>query len=311
MGMIRVWLPAPDWVKAMGGLPDGMTADLWTGGEDLPDSAHEVEFVVLPFGVPRSRLPVFGKLPRLRVIQLMSAGAENVLGYVPPGVTLCTARGAHDPAVAEWIMAVILGQVRQLPRFMAAQQAGTWAPAVSEPLAGRTALIVGYGSIGEATERLLVPFGVTVERVARHARRVDQQSVAGVDDLPALLPRADIVILLVPVTPDTTGLVDARFLGLMRDHALLVNAARGAIVDTGALLAELSSGRLLAALDVTDPEPLPAGHPLWSAPGLLLTPHVAGLSTDAIPRARDIVKEQLARYAAGEPLRNVVGPQGY
>jgi phosphoglycerate dehydrogenase-like enzyme len=206
---------------------------------------------------------------------------------------------------------VILGQVRQLPRFIAAQQAGTWAPAVSEPLAGRTALIVGYGSIGEATERLLVPFGVTVERVARHARRVDQRVVAGVDDLPALLPGADIVILLVPVTPDTTGLVDARFLGLMRDHALLVNAARGAIVDTAALLAELNSGRLRAALDVTDPEPLPPGHPLWSAPGLLLTPHVAGLSTDAVPRARDIVKEQLARYAAGEPLHNVVGPQGY
>ena len=311
MGTIRVWLPAPDWVAAMGGLPGGMTADVWAGGEDLPDSADEVEFVVLPFGTPRSRLPVFGKLPRLRVIQLMSAGADHVLAYVPPGVTLCTARGAHDPAVAEWIMAVILGQVRLLPRFVAAQQAGTWDPAVSEPLAGRTVLIVGYGSIGEAVERLLVPFGVTVERVARRARRVDQQDVAGVDDLPALLPRADIVILLVPVTPATTRLVDARFLGLMRDRALLVNAARGAIVDTGALLAELSSGRLLAALDVTDPEPLPAGHPLWSAPGLLLTPHVAGLSTDAIPRARDIVKDQLARYAAGEPLRNVVGPQGY
>ena len=307
MGTIRVWLPAPDWVEAMGGLPDGMTADVWTGGEDLPDSADEVEFVVLPFGTPRSRLPVFGKLPRLRVIQLMSAGADHVLAYVPPGVTLCTARGAHDPAVAEWIVAVILGQVRLLPRFMTAQQAGTWDPAVSEPLAGRTVLIVGYGSIGEAVERLLVPFGVTVERVARRPR----PGAAGVDDLPALLPRADIVILLVPVTPATTRLVDARFLGLMRDHALLVNAARGAIVDTGALLAELSSGRLLAALDVTDPEPLPAGHPLWSAPGLLLTPHVAGLSTDAIPRARDIVKEQLARYAAGEPLRNVVGPQGY
>jgi phosphoglycerate dehydrogenase-like enzyme len=307
MRTIRVWLPAPDWVAAMGGLPDGMTADVWTGGEDLPDSADEVEFVVLPFGTPRSRLPVFGKLPRLRVIQLMSAGAEHVLGHVPPGVTMCTARGAHDPAVAEWIMAVILGQVRLLPRFIAAQQAGTWDPAVSRPLAGRTVLIVGYGSIGEAVERLLVPFGVAVERVARRSR----PGVASTDDLPALLPQADIVILLVPVTPATTGLVDARFLGQMRDHALLVNAARGAIVDTGALLAELNSGRLQAALDVTDPEPLPAGHPLWSAPGLLLTPHVAGLSTDAIPRARAIVAEQLARYAAGEPLHNVVGPHGY
>jgi phosphoglycerate dehydrogenase-like enzyme len=126
-----------------------------------------------------------------------------------------------------------------------------------------------------------------------------------------MLPRADIVVLLVPVTPATVALADARFLSLMRDGALLVNAARGSVVDTDALLAELRSGRLRAALDVTDPEPLPAGHPLWSAPGLLLTPHVAGATTLAGPRAMAIVRAQLARYAAGEPLRNVVGQQGY
>jgi phosphoglycerate dehydrogenase-like enzyme len=305
--MITVWLPGPGWAEAMGGLPDGMTADVWTGGEQLPDSAGEVEVVVLPFGVPESRLPVLAKLPELRLIQLLSAGAERVIPHVPAGVTLCNARGAHDPAVAEWIMAVILAQVRSLPDYAKAQRAGTWAPAASEPLAGQTVLIVGYGSIGETVERLLAPFGVIVERVARHAR----PGVSGIDDLPALLPRADTVILLVPVTPATVHLADARFLGLMHDHALLVNAARGSIVDTGALLAELTAGRLRAALDVTDPEPLPPGHPLWSAPGLLLTPHVAGLSTQAIPRARAIVRDQLARYAAGEPLRHVVGARGY
>jgi phosphoglycerate dehydrogenase-like enzyme len=178
---------------------------------------------------------------------------------------------------------------------------------VGESLAGQTALIVGYGSIGEAVERLLISFGVRVERVARHSR----PGVSGPADLSALLPRADIVILLVPVTPATVGLADARFLGAMHDHALLVNAARGAIVDTGALLAELTAGRLRAALDVTDPEPLPPGHPLWSAPGLLLTPHVAGISTQTIPRTRALVWDQLARYAAGEPLHNVVGARGY
>jgi len=304
---ITVWLPQPGWVEAMGGLPDRMTADVWTGGEQLPASADQVEVVVLPFGLPGSRLPVLAKLPTLRLIQLLSAGAERVIPHVPAGVTLCNARGAHDPAVAEWIVAVILAQVRSLPDYAIRQQAGTWAPAASEPLAGQTVLIVGYGSIGEAVERLLTPFGVIVERVARHAR----QGVSGIEDLPTLLPRADIVILLVPVTPATVQLADARFLGLMHDHALLVNAARGAIVDTGALLAELTTGRLRAALDVTDPEPLPPGHPLWSAPGLLLTPHVAGLSTQAIPRARAIVRDQLARYAVGEPLHNVVGAQGY
>jgi phosphoglycerate dehydrogenase-like enzyme len=304
---VRVWLPEQDAVSEMGGLPDGMVADVWTGGEELPDSADEVEVVVLPFWVPPSRMAVLAKLPRLKLIQLMSAGAENVVPFVPSGVTLCNARGVHDPAVAEWIVAVILAQVRQLPRFMAAQQAGTWDPARSEPLAGQTVLIVGYGSIGEAVERMLAPFEVTTERIARRSR----PGVMSIDDLPQALPRADIVILLVPVTPATAGLVDAKFLARMHDGALLVNAARGSIVDTAALLAELVSGRLRAALDVTDPEPLPDGHPLWSAPGLLLTPHVAGAMTTAGPRVMALVKDQLTRYAAAEPLLNVVGDQGY
>ena len=291
----------------MGGLPDGMAADVWTGGEQWPDSADEVEVVVLPFGVPPSRMTVLAKLPRLRLIQLMSAGAERAIPFVPPGVTLCNARGAHDPAVAEWIMAVVLAEVRRLPRFLAAQQAGRWDFAASRPLAGQTVLIVGYGSIGEAVERMLTPFGVTMARIARRAR----PGVSSMDDLSAVLPTADIVILLVPVTPATTGLVDARFLSQMHDDALLVNAARGSIVDTEALLAELRSGRLRAALDVTDPEPLPAGHPLWSAPGLLLTPHIGGAVHEAGARAYAVVIPQIARYVAGEPLHNVISDRGY
>ena len=305
--MIRVWLPGPDSVAQLGGLPDGMAADVWDGGEQLPESADEVEVVVLPFGVPASRMPVLAKLPRLNLIQLMSAGAEQAIPFVPPGVTLCNARGAHDPAVAEWIMAVILAQVRELPRFAAAQQAATWAPASTGALAGQRVLIVGYGSIGAAVERLLTPFGVTVQRIARRARN----GVSAMDELAAALPDADIVIVLVPVTPATNGLVDARFLSQLHDGALLVNAARGSIVDTGALLTELRSGRLRAALDVTDPEPLPDGHPLWSAPGLLLTPHVGGATPQAVPRAMAVVRDQLARYASGEPLRNIVGADGY
>jgi phosphoglycerate dehydrogenase-like enzyme len=305
--VIRVWLPGPDSVAQLGGLPDGMAADVWDGGEQLPESADEVEVVVLPFGVPASRMPVLAKLPRLNLIQLMSAGAEQAIPFVPPGVTLCNARGAHDPAVAEWIMAVILAQVRELPRFAAAQQAATWAPASTGALAGQRVLIVGYGSIGAAVERLLTPFGVTVQRIARRARN----GVSAMDELAAALPDADIVIVLVPVTPATNGLVDARFLSQLHDGALLVNAARGSIVDTGALLAELGSGRLRAALDVTDPEPLPDGHPLWSAPGLLLTPHVGGATPQAVPRAMAVVRDQLARYASGEPLRNIVGADGY
>ena len=303
-----MWLPGSVSADVAGGLPDGMTADRWDGGEQLPDSAAEVEVVVPPpFGVAAASLRALATLPRLRLIQLLSAGAEQVIGLVPDGVTLATARGAPDPAVAEWIMAVILAQTRQLPRFVAAQHAGHWDFAPGGSLAGQTALIVGYGSIGAALEPLLVPFGVTVERVARRPR----EGVSGLDALPGLLGRADIVILLVPVTPATRGMAGADFLARMRDHALLVNAARGPVVDTGALLAELQSGRLRAALDVTDPEPLPDGHPLWSAPGLLLTPHVAGATPQASERRAAILADQLTRYAAGRELRNVVGEQGY
>jgi len=305
--MIKVWLPNPEAAELMGGLPDGLAADVWTGGEQLPDSADEVEVVVLPFGVADAQLRDLAELPKLRLIQLLSAGAERAIPFVPPGVTLANARGAHDPAVAEWIMAVILAQVRHLPKYMAAQQAEHWEHDAARPLRGQTMLIVGYGSIGEATERMIAPMHVHIERVARTAR----EGVSSMDDLLSLLPGADIVLLLVPVTPETTKMVDEAFLARMKDGALLVNAARGSIVDTDALLKELTAGRLLAALDVTDPEPLPAGHPLWSAPGLLLTPHVGGATTDAMERALAVVKDQLGRYAAGEPLINVVGPQGY
>jgi phosphoglycerate dehydrogenase-like enzyme len=298
----RVWLPEP--AEKMGGLPDGMVADVWTGGEQLPDSADEVEVIVLPFGVPGHVLARITRLPSLRLIQLMSAGAEKIIPYIPPGVTLCNARGAHDPAVSEWTVGVIIAQLRGFPRFLDAQREGRWEPAPSPPIAGSRVLIVGYGSIGAAVERRLTGFDVTIERVARHAR----PGVLGTEELPAALPRADVVIVLVPVTPETSSMVDAKFLAAMKGGALLVNASRGVIVDTGALLAELRAGRIRAALDVTDPEPLPEGHPLWSAPGLLLTPHISGGDQT---RAYAVVRANLARYAAGEPLENIVGDRGY
>jgi phosphoglycerate dehydrogenase-like enzyme len=272
-----------------------------------PASADQVEVVIPPFPVQSPHLSVLASLPKLRLVQLQSAGAEKVIPYVPPGVTLCTARGAHDTSVSEWVVSVVLAHLRDLPRFVLAQRAGRWDFTLTGELAGKTVLIVGYGSIGEAVERRLAGFEVNVQRVARRPR----PGVSVLADLPALLSRADVVVLLVPVTPATEGMVDAKFLARLPDGALVVNAARGAIVDTGALLAELESGRLRAALDVTDPEPLPPGHPLWSAPGLLLTPHVAGASGKPMARALAIARAQLVRYAAGEPLLNVVGDGGY
>jgi phosphoglycerate dehydrogenase-like enzyme len=301
----RVWLPDPP--EEFGGLPDGMTADVWTGGEPLPASHDEVELIVLPMGVAPETLAKVTSLPSLKVVQLTYAGVERILPHIPRNITLCNARGAHDAATAEWAVGAIVAHLRNFPRFAAAQGEGRWDYAVSESVAGKHVLIVGYGSIGGAVERRLAGWEVTIERVARTAR----PGVLGLDDLKTALPGADVVVLLVPVTDETRHLVDADFLGRMKDGALLVNAARGAIVDTDALLKELSSGRIAAALDVTEPEPLPAGHPLWTAPGLLLTPHVGGAVTAARERAYAVVSAQLARYAAGEPLQNVISALGY
>ena len=316
--MTTVWLPRLPGPASP--LPAGVQADIWSGGEDVPASAADVEFVVVPFGVRGDFLKrVLHGLPRLKVVQLMSAGADHVLPAVPPGVTLCNARGAHTAATAEWVAGAIVAALRQFPRFALAQRDGRWDTAYSDSVAGQHVLIVGYGSIGAAVEQRLAGWEVTIDRVARTARPASPGSaqapatrpVHGLDSLPALLPAADVVVILVPVVEETRKMVDGAFLAAMKDGALLVNAARGAIVDTGALLAELTTRRLRAALDVTDPEPLPPGHPLWSAPGLLLTPHVGGAVRQARDRAYEVVIPQIARYVAGQPLHNVIGPRGY
>ena len=304
--MTRVWLPHSP--EAFGGLPAGLDADVWTGGEDLPASADEVEFIVLPFGVTPDVIRRITGLPRLRAIQLLSAGAEHVRPYVPGHIMLCNARGAHDAATAEWVVGAIVAHTRNFPRFIAAQKIGKhWDSTVSDTVAGKRVLIIGYGSIGAAVERRLAGWEVEIDRVARHARA----GVHAIDELPDFLKNADIVVILLPVTDETRQLVNKEFLTALKDGALLVNAARGVIVDTDALLEALNSGRIGAALDVTDPEPLPDGHPLWSAPGLLLTPHVGGAVHSSRRNAYAVVRAQLARLSAGQPLQNVIGPLGY
>jgi phosphoglycerate dehydrogenase-like enzyme len=267
-----------------------------------PDVLDRVELYVMPYTFARITGDVIGRMPRLLVVQTLTAGYEHVLPYLPDGVMLCNARGVHDASTAELAVALTLASLRRIPEFVRAQQREEWAFGMYDALADKTVLIVGYGAVGAAVERRLVPFECDVLRVARTAR----DGVAGFDALPSLLGRVDVVILTVPLTDQTRRLVDAEFLGAMRDGTLLVNVARGGVVDTDALLAELSTGRLRAALDVTDPEPPPPGHPLWSAPGLLMSPHVGGSTTAFEPRARRLLRAQLERFAAGEPLANVV-----
>jgi phosphoglycerate dehydrogenase-like enzyme len=299
---LTVLVPSRGLAAAAEALSPRVRAYRWNPADGLPDGPAAGAQVLVPRGGGDVPDGLFEGLPSLRLVQLLSAGAEKWIDRVPEGVVLCNARGAHTPATAEWAVAATLAAQRGLPSFALEQAAGRWSPATHRSLVGARVLVVGAGDIGRTVGAMMAGFDVDLTYVARTAR----DDVRSTDELPELLPRADVVVVIVPVTPETTGMVDAAFLAAMKDGALLVNAARGVVVDTGALLAELQSGRLRAALDVTDPEPLPEGHPLWSAPGLLLTPHIAGAVPETDERAAAAMTGQLRRVLDGRPLENVV-----
>ena len=295
------------WEENRRNAPETLTVDIYTGGR-APDGLDRVAFYQVPYapstqGVDE-RYDAIGRMPNLEVLQVTSAGYEHVLHLIPDSVTLCNGRGLHDASTAEHALALILAAQRDLPRWTLGQHDHRWGAAPLRSLADQRVLIIGYGSIGKAVERRLLPFETEVVRVASRAR--PDEEVHGADELPDLLPHADIVVLVTPLTERTRGLFGAAEFALLRDDALVVNVGRGPVLDTGALLAQ--NGRVRAALDVTDPEPLPADHPLWDAPGVFITPHVAGGSTAFYPRARAFMDAQLARWASGEPLQNVVRP---
>jgi phosphoglycerate dehydrogenase-like enzyme len=302
-----MWVPA-DWVAdEMEGLPGTRVEVVDTAvtvGPDLPQSVTEVEFYVPPFLGSSAIAEVMRTMPRLRVVQALTAGVERLRPHLPEGAVLCNARGAHDAVTAEWVVGAMIAALRSFPLFAREQAAGRWNYQHTCELAEKTVLIVGFGSIGAAVERRLAGFEVSVLRVARRPR--PEEGVHGLGSLPGLLPRADVVVLLVPFTPETSGMVDAAFLARMKDGALLVNAARGPVVLTSELVAEVSSGRLRAAMDVTDPEPLPPDHPLWTLPGAFVTPHVGASTPVSFRRAARLAREQAEAYLRGEPLRNVI-----
>jgi phosphoglycerate dehydrogenase-like enzyme len=291
----------------------------------IPDELEgdlEIDMWIAPINlkIARRQLP---HLRGLRVVQSLMAGIDKLQPILPPDVTLCDAKGVHDAPTAEWALAVILAMHKHLPLYFSFQQQEDWggkrqaaeqegpphvlpaglrSPALVSELEVLTVLIVGYGSIGSAIEERLTPFGPRVLRVARRVR----EGVSPVSELDKLLPQADIVVLITPLTPETMYLMSAGRIARMKRGALLVNAARGQLVDTNALTQALVEGRIRAAIDVVDPEPLPAGHPLWKAPNLLVTPHIAGASAQFLKRALKLASDQAQRLARNEPLINVV-----
>ena len=303
------WLPYASVEEAerrLGGLPEGLQVDLYRAdGEEMPASIGEVEFYVLPYLKGEQVLARAGEMRNLKVIQTLTAGVENFLPYVPEGVTLCNAAGVHDASTAELGVALALAVGRHLDEYARNQLEGRWAPRLGNSLADKRVLILGYGRIGAAIEHRLAGFELaSITRVARRPR--SDPVVHPISQLADLLPEADVVFLIAPLTPETEGMIDAAALARLPDGALLVNVGRGKLVDTDALAAETASGRLRAALDVTDPEPLPPGHPLWRTPGVLISPHVGGASTAFFPRADGLVAAQLRRYLEGRELENVI-----
>ncbi|HTQ89529.1 MAG TPA: 2-hydroxyacid dehydrogenase [Streptosporangiaceae bacterium] len=310
--MPLAWVPYADRAEAerrLNGIPAGLELDFYRAeGDKLPGTIDEVAFYVLPYMKGPDVLARAAEMPRLQVVQTLTAGYEEFLPLVPPGVTLCNAAGLHDTSTAELAVALALASGRHLDDFARNQPAGTWRFEFGRALADQRVLIVGYGHIGRAIEHRLDGFEVaSITRVARQAR-TGPPPVHPIEDLHRLLPQADVTFLIAPHTPQTEGMIGTAELALLPDGALLVNVARGKLVDTDALVAALETRRIRAALDVTDPEPLPPGHPLWRQPGALISPHVGGASTAFFPRADRLIAAQLNRFVAGQPLENIVRP---
>jgi phosphoglycerate dehydrogenase-like enzyme len=319
--MLRVGYPSVYSADLLGDFPTGI--ELIPVSDEMENDA-EID-VWIPDPYPKRAMRVWPRLHGVKLVLSMLAGTEWIPETVGPHVTICNAHGAHNIPTAEWTLAAILAMLKYFPLYLDIQKTEVWKRRVEagthyaeitgdtrqfhpdvmlEELTGKTVLLVGYGAIGKEIERMLEPFAVKMLRVARSARTAPE--VHAVSDLDGLLPQAEVVVLILPANAESVGLIGRRQIALMRQGALLVNAARGPIVDTDALVEALQSGKIRAALDVTDPEPLPEGHPLWSCPNLLITPHVAASTPQFTRRALRTAADELRRYMNGEPLQNVV-----
>jgi phosphoglycerate dehydrogenase-like enzyme len=319
--MLRIGYPAILDPELLSVMPEGVELVPLADGLDYP---VEID-VWIPDPYSTRALRVWPHLRGVRLVLALMAGTEWIPGAVGPHVTICNARGAHNICTAEWTLSAILAMLKYLPLYLDIQRSADWRrrseasklyqqlthdgrtyhpPVKLEELTAKTVMLVGHGSIGKDIERMLEPFRVKMIRVARSART--QPLVHPVAELDNFIPLADVIVLILPLTADSKGLIAAKQFALMRQGALLVNAARGGIVQTDALVEALNSGKIRAALDVTDPEPLPIDHPLWHCPNLLITPHIGGSSPEFDARSLKVAADELRRYIAGEPLQNVV-----
>jgi phosphoglycerate dehydrogenase-like enzyme len=300
---ITIGVPEEQMLARLAPAPDGVDLVVWT--PDDPPLDRPIDLLVLPYSTSAAMLRDLAGV-QVGAVQSQSLGYDGVSEVLPPGIAYCNAVGVHEGPTAELAVGLILASERGLDVMARAQPAGGWDRQWSPGLLGRSVLIIGVGGVGGAVEKRLAPFDPTISRVARSARADESGPIHSMDSLPELLPLADIVVIAVPLTTETTGLVSADFLDQLKPGALLVNVSRGAIVDTEALTERVRSGAIRAALDVIEPEPLPADHPLWTLPGVIITPHVGGNVSSMTSRIDPIVRRQIDRLRNGLPPLDVV-----
>jgi phosphoglycerate dehydrogenase-like enzyme len=298
-----VTVPSSQLAADLEPLPDGVEIAVWdmTG----PAPRERIDIVVPPY-MNGGRVLVALKDVPTRLVQGQSIGYDGIADWLPPGRAFANASSVHETSTAEFAVALTLAAQRHIPDFVRSQDRGAWEPLVDDSLADRRVLLIGYGGVGKAIAARLAPFEVSITAVASRARTEDGVAVHGTDELPALLPEAEILTLGLPGGDATRHIIDDAALSALPDGALVVNVGRGPLIDTEALVRHVTAGRIRAALDVTDPEPLPEGHPLWSLPGVLIAPHVGGASSAMRPRMARLVKTQIERMLRGEPPLNVV-----
>lgn len=263
--------------------------------------------------------------PRLEWVQFNSAGVAPLLdtALARSGIPVLSASGAYSTPVAEMVVAVLLALLRRLPEFGNLQQRRTWKTLCGDTCRGRTVGIVGYGSIGREAARLLRAFGMRVLACKRRPHeRIDRrfhfpgtgdpggalpEAWFGIDEIDRMLPQADVLLVTLPGTAGTTGLLDRRLLELLPSHARVINVGRGTVFAQTALTELLQEGRLAgAALDVFAEEPLPPDDPLWGLPNVIITPHIASYTSEQPVLAGEVFLENMRRHLIGEPLLNLV-----
>lgn len=308
-----ITLPDAELIAALEPAPPTLKVVQWDMSGPAPaDLRERIDAVVLPYNPDMSaQLPLLADLPSLKLAHTQSTGYDGVREAVGPGVAVASASGVHAAATAELAVGLMLASLRGIDIAVRDQARGVWAPARRRSLADRRVTLVGVGGIGAEIAARLAPFEVELTRVGSSARDDDAGHVYGVDDLLSLAPQTEVLVLITPLTERTRHLVDAKLLAALPDGALVVNVARGLVVDSDALTAEVLSGRLYAALDVFDPEPLPEGHPLWGAPNALITPHIGGNTSAFFPRIVKLLKSQLEAFAEGRVPANLVQPGPY